>query len=68
MPTRSWAMLCSHEWELLDKTIMESEAFKLVSAGYTIKESSPEALQSTLVLSFSCKKCGELKIDKTVNP
>lgn len=60
---------CQHHWELIKEVMMPS-GYEQVGKELAGKATHIDhyMFQKTLVLTFTCKKCGELRIDKTVNP
>jgi len=60
-------MFCKHQWKLLDKTIIPSK-WEIISENRAITKISGNAVSvedmciQKVILSFTCEKCGKLKV------
>jgi len=59
-------LFCKHEWEVKDKTILESPYEQLSNGGRTIEMEGvpPATFKKKYICIMTCKKCG--KINKTI--
>jgi len=59
-------MKCEHNWELIDKTILESPHTKALKTERTIQlKTAPDWYWlDKIVFIFKCKECNEIKIEE----
>ena len=68
----SW--FCKHDWEVLDKTVLESPFEQIMAADFP--EHIPEMkgckgaglYRKKALIVLCCKKCGKLRESKVTNP
>ncbi len=62
-------MLCKHNWELIDKTILESAFEQMKKADVReIGNASGSMFRKKLVYMFQCSKCTKTKKSVETNP
>ena len=60
-------MFCKHQWKLLDKTIIPSK-WETINKDRAITKLKGDAISvedfciQKVILSFTCEKCGKLKV------
>jgi len=63
---------CKHDYELIDKTVLESGYEQMTKNGTDVKKLyGPDAtdfIRKKLVLTFKCPHCKKIKIRETSNP
>ena len=63
---------CKHDYELIDKTVLESGYEQTVKSGNSVKNvNGPESLSfftKKLILTFKCSICKKIKTVESSNP
>ena len=56
--------LCSHDWEKKSETILESgfEQTARLSKKFKMASCGPAFFDKTVVITFQCRKCSEMKV------
>lgn len=63
---------CKHDYELVDKTVLESGYEQMAKNGERIESlKGPEApifFRKKLILTFKCPHCKKIRIEESSNP
>lgn len=59
---------CVHDWKVVDKTILPSAAEQVARFNFDGIGDVCEVFRKAVVLTLKCDKCGELRVERTVNP
>ena len=54
-------MFCKHDYDILDKIIIESQMERLVKLGLSKGNSNFISSDGKQIIIYKCKKCGKIK-------